>query len=37
VAECQTQNYNFATIRIYEAVGARYVRAEYTFHASLGG
>jgi hypothetical protein len=36
VAECQTQNYNFPTIRIYEAVGAHYVRAEYTFHASLG-
>jgi hypothetical protein len=33
VAECQTQNYNFPTIRIYEAVGARYVRAEYTLHA----
>jgi RimJ/RimL family protein N-acetyltransferase len=32
VAECQTQNYNFPTIRIYEAVGAHYVRAEYTFH-----
>jgi hypothetical protein len=35
VAECQTQNHNFPTIRIYEAVGARYVRAEYTFHLSL--
>ena len=32
VAECQTQNYNFSTIRIYEAVGAHYVRAEYTLH-----
>jgi hypothetical protein len=32
VAECQTQNYNFPTIRIYEAVGAHYVRAEYTLH-----
>lgn len=37
VAECQTQNYNFPTIRIYEAVGARYVRAEYTLHAWLPG
>jgi hypothetical protein len=35
VAECQTQNYNFSTIRIYEAVGAHYVRAEYTLHLSL--
>jgi hypothetical protein len=35
VAECQTQNYNFPTIRIYEAVGAHYVRAEYTLHRSL--
>jgi L-amino acid N-acyltransferase YncA len=32
VAECQTQNYNFAVIRIYEAVGAHYVRAEHTLH-----
>jgi len=36
VAECQTQNYNFPTIRIYEAVGAHYVRAEYTLHRWLG-
>ena len=36
VAECQTQNYNFPTIRIYEAVGAHYVRAEYTLHLWLG-
>jgi hypothetical protein len=36
VAECQTQNYNFPTIRIYEAVGAHYVRAEYTLHCWLG-
>jgi hypothetical protein len=36
VAECQTQNYNFPTIRIYEAVGAHYVRAEYTLHAYFG-
>jgi hypothetical protein len=35
VAECQTQNYNFPTIRIYEAVGAHYVRADYTLHAWL--
>ena len=28
VAECQTQNYNFPVIRVYEAVGAHYVRAE---------
>lgn len=37
VAECQTQNHNFSTIRIYEAVGARYVRAEYTFHLAMAG
>lgn len=36
VAECQTQNYNFPTIRIYETVGAHYVRAEYTLHRWLG-
>jgi hypothetical protein len=36
VAECQTQNYNFPTIRIYEAVGSHYVRAEYTLHLWLG-
>ena len=35
VAESQTQNYNFPTIRIYEAVGAHYVRAEYTLHCWL--
>lgn len=35
VAECQTQNHNFAVIRIYEAVGLRYVRAEYTLHTWL--
>jgi hypothetical protein len=34
VAECQTQNFNFPVIRVYEAVGAHYVRAEYTFHRS---
>jgi hypothetical protein len=32
VAECQTQNFNFSTIRIYEAVGAHYVRGDYTLH-----
>lgn len=36
VAECQTQNYNFPTIRVYEAVGAHYVRGEYTLHCWLG-
>lgn len=36
VAECQTQNYNFSVIRVYEAAGGTYVRAEYTFHAWLG-
>ena len=36
VAECQTQNYNFATIRIYEAVGAHYVRGDYTLHCWMG-
>ncbi|MEW6322833.1 MAG: hypothetical protein AB1635_17320 [Acidobacteriota bacterium] len=36
VAECQTQNYNFPVVRIYEAVGAHYVRAEYTLHAWIG-
>jgi hypothetical protein len=34
--ETQTQNHNVATVRIYEAVGARYVRADYTMHAWLG-
>lgn len=36
VAECQTQNHNFPVIRIYETVGAHYVRAEYTLHRWLG-
>ena len=36
VAECQTQNYNFPTVRIYEAVGAHYVRADYTLHCWIG-
>ena len=35
VTECQTQIYNFPTIRVYEAVGTQYVRADYTFHAWL--
>jgi RimJ/RimL family protein N-acetyltransferase len=37
VAECQTQSHNFPSIRVYEAVGAHYVRGEYTLHATLGG
>ena len=37
VVECQTQNFNFSTIRVYEAVGCQYTRAEYTFHGWLGG
>ena len=36
LTEAQTQNYNFPTVRVYEAVGAQYVRADYTFHAWLG-
>lgn len=36
VSECQTQNYNFSVIRVYEAAGFHYVRAEYTLHAWLG-
>jgi len=36
VTETQTQNHNIATVRIYDAVGARYVRANYTFLAWLG-
>jgi hypothetical protein len=36
VTEMQTQIFNFATIRLYEAVGTQFVRAEYTLHASLG-
>lgn len=37
IGEYQTQNYNFPVIRVYEAAGAGYVRAEYTLHAWLGG
>jgi L-amino acid N-acyltransferase YncA len=36
VTETQTQNHNVPTVRIYNAVGAQYVRADYTFHAWLG-
>jgi hypothetical protein len=36
VTETQTQNHNVPTVRVYEAVGAQYVRGEYTFHAWLG-
>ncbi|MFN2447588.1 MAG: N-acetyltransferase family protein [Vicinamibacterales bacterium] len=36
LTEAQTQNHNFAMIRVLEAVGAQYARAEYTFHAWLG-
>jgi dTDP-4-amino-4,6-dideoxy-D-galactose acyltransferase len=36
IAEGQTQSHNYATIRIYEAAGLRFTRAEYTFHAWLG-
>lgn len=36
VTETQTQNHNVSTVRIYEAVGAKYVRGDYTFHAWLG-
>jgi hypothetical protein len=35
VTETQTQNHNIATVRVYDAVGARYVRGEYAFHAWL--
>ena len=34
--EGQTQNFHFSTVRIYEVIGAQYVRADYTFHAWLG-
>jgi hypothetical protein len=33
ITETQTQNFNFSTVRVMEAVGAEYVRADYTFHA----
>ena len=35
-AEYQTQNYNFPVIRVYEAAGSHYVRAEFTLHAWRG-
>jgi hypothetical protein len=34
--EGQTQSDNHSTVRVYEATGSKYVRAEYTFHAWLG-
>jgi hypothetical protein len=36
LTEAPTQNFNFPMIRVLEAVGAAYARAEYTFHAWLG-
>jgi L-amino acid N-acyltransferase YncA len=36
VTECQTQSFNFPTIRLYEALAQRFVRAEHTFHVQLG-
>ncbi len=36
VTECQTQSFNFPTIRLYEALGQRFVRAEHTLHVWLG-
>jgi hypothetical protein len=36
VTEMQTQIFNFATIRLYEAVETQFVRADYTLHAWLG-
>lgn len=33
LTEASTQNSNFAMVRVLEAVGARYARADYTFHA----
>jgi len=35
IADCQTQISNVPTIRVYEAVGLRYCRAEYTLHRWL--
>ena len=35
LTEAMTQNSNFAMVRVLEAVGAQYARAEYTFHAWL--
>jgi hypothetical protein len=36
LTEASTQNSNFAMVRVLEAVGAQYARADYTFHAYLG-
>jgi hypothetical protein len=36
VSECQTQLFNFSTIRVYEAIGTQFVRADCTLHAWLG-
>lgn len=36
LTEASTQNSNFAMIRVLEAVGAQYARADYTFHAFTG-
>jgi len=36
VTEMQTQIFNFATLRLYEAVETQFVRADYTLHAWLG-
>jgi hypothetical protein len=36
ITEMQTQIFNFATIRLYEAVATQFVRADYTLHAWLG-
>ena len=36
VTETQTQSFNFPTIRLYEALGQRFVRAEHGFHLWLG-
>jgi hypothetical protein len=36
VSECQTQLFNFSTIRVYEAIGMQFVRADCTLHAWLG-
>jgi hypothetical protein len=33
LTEASTQNFNFAMVRVLEAVGARYARGDYTFHA----
>jgi hypothetical protein len=35
LTEAMTQNWNFAMVRVLEAVGAQYARADYTLHAWL--